>query len=256
MVKNYVYSLQSRNYTCNAKLEVFGGIGGQNEALELIPLKQRSSRPDYYYIVGLLKQQFLELFLYEFNTDNCNNFMRSKISLSDVSAISYQVKDLYGDSSLVLFYQPSYQNHIIAQRYHIFSNNNSFEMNSNSAYSACEHVDSKVKVIKSILSPDETLALVCYVSQYNLGECLIYNLHNNDLNLDSYSSYLYDCSYEKSSLNIEYFNSTNEYILYCFQSNTSINLVKLNSDFTQKEVPLVFDLNHQINLALIYIYLV
>ena len=112
------------------------------------------------------------------------------------------------------------------------------------SYREYEFVDSKVKVIKYILSPNETQALVCYVNQSNVGECLIYSLGTKNWNLDTYS-YLDGCSFEKSSLNIEYFNSTNEYILYCFQSNTRITLVKLNSGFAKKEEPRVFDLSEQ-----------
>lgn len=148
VVKNYIYFLQSRNYICHAKLEIDNEIGSQNETLELIPWYQRSSSLDYYYIVGLLKPNCFEMFLYELYTDNCANFIRSSISLVNVSAVSYQVKDPFGDSSLVLFYQHKFTNHIIAQRYYISSNDNSFEMYSNSVY---EHGYSKVKAIKSII---------------------------------------------------------------------------------------------------------
>ena len=90
--------MKSRNYICNAKLKIFNGIGSQNETLELIAWNQRSSRLDYYYIVGLLKPTFFGMFLFELATDNCTNFIRSNISLGNVSTVSYQVINPFGDT--------------------------------------------------------------------------------------------------------------------------------------------------------------
>ena len=90
------------------------------------------------------------------------------------------------------------------------------------------------KVIKSILSKDGKKSLVCFINDDNNGECLIYNITDNTWN--DFSTYLSDCLPEITSLNIEYFENggeNGEYVLYCFQSETKLNLVKFDLNFNE-----------------------
>ena len=89
------------------------------------------------------------------------------------------------------------------------------------------------KIIKSTLSQDKTKSLVCYINDYNNTDCLIYDITNNQWS--GYYTYLIGCLLKFSSLNIEYFDNLNEYILYCFQSSSKINLIKFNSNFEKQE---------------------
>ena len=75
--------------------------------------------------------------------------------------------------------------------------------------------------------------MICFINDYNNVDCLIYDIINNQL--INYSTYLYGCLLKFSSLNIEYFSNLNEYVLYCFQSSSKMNLLKFDSNFDKIE---------------------
>jgi hypothetical protein len=101
------------------------------------------------------------------------------------------------------------------------------------------------KVIKSILSKDGKKSFVCFINDDNNGECLIYDITENTWS--ELPTYLSDCLPEITSLNIEYFENAGEngeYVLYCFQSQTKLNLVKFDSNFNKiVEDNEIYDIN-------------
>ena len=92
--------------------------------------------------------------------------------------------------------------------------------------------NTNIKSIKSILSQDLDLIFTCYILDDNSTcYCFIYNYFLDES--DEYRNYLDNCLSNFSSLDIISYNITNkiEYILYCFISETEINLVKLDENF-------------------------
>ena len=63
----------------------------------------------------------------------------------------------------------------------------------------------------------------------NNCDCLIYNIITNEWS--NYNTYLNNCLSKLSSLFFDYYDITNEFFLYCFESASEINLIKLNTNF-------------------------
>ena len=131
---------------------------------------------------------------------------------------------------LTCFYQNSIQKEIIATSLSIDITNSKIEEISSLIKSKS---NKGAKIIKSTSSQDETKCLVCFINDYNNSDCLIYDINSNQWSGNS--TYLFGCLLKFSSLNIEYFDNLNEYILYCFQSSSKLNLIKLDSNFDKKE---------------------
>jgi hypothetical protein len=72
------------------------------------------------------------------------------------------------------------------------------------------------KVIKSIFSTNLNKFFVCYINQVNNCYCLIYDKNTNEWG--NPTNYLKNCINKLYSLNIQYFDSLNYYILSCFQT--------------------------------------
>jgi hypothetical protein len=92
------------------------------------------------------------------------------------------------------------------------------------------------KDIKSIVSTDGKKSFVCFINDSNESECLIYDITENTWSESS--TYLSECLSGLSSLNIEYMENLNgngKYVVYCFQSETKLNLVKFDSNFNKIE---------------------
>ena len=85
------------------------------------------------------------------------------------------------------------------------------------------------KIIKSVLSEDETRSYICYINDDNNCDCLIYNINTNEWS--NYYTYLNSCLSKLSSLFFDFYDITNEFFLYCFKTRSEINLIKLNENF-------------------------
>ena len=94
-------------------------------------------------------------------------------------------------------------------------------------------INEGAKIIKSILSQDRKKAFVCYINNDNNCYCLSYDIINNEWS--DYNTYLSNCELNISSLNIDYSENKEEYIIYCFQSITKFNILKFNKNFEKKE---------------------
>ena len=90
------------------------------------------------------------------------------------------------------------------------------------------------KIIKSALSQDETKSYVCYINDNNNCDCLYYDSLTNEWS-DS-STYLYGCLSTKNSLIFDYYDNSNEYFLYCYQSNSKVSILKLSDDFEKSKI--------------------
>ena len=126
--------------------------------------------------------------------------------------------DTSNERVLTCFYQDGISNQMISKSFEINIEDVSYP--TIQEISSLENIKSNcgAKVIKTILSRDKTKTFVCYVNDYNNCDCLIYNIVTNTWS--SSATYISGCQSGLSSMNIEYFDNTEEYILYCFHSET------------------------------------
>ena len=85
------------------------------------------------------------------------------------------------------------------------------------------------KIIRAKVSNSSTKSFVCFINNNNDYECLIYNIITNTW--ENQKTYINGCIPKSSSLFLDYYTISNEYILYCFKTPTKLNLIKLNDDF-------------------------
>ena len=226
VVKNYVYAIIKENLYCNKKLTEITGYS------EVYPYQ--CTAYICFYVIGIINSsKNLYLYLYKNPKGFCTSEVVSNLTINNVDSNNLSCKLMQSSSNgkvLTCFYQNSNSKEIIATSLNIDITNGKMETISSLTKSKS---NKGAKIIKSTLSQDETKSLVCYINDYNNTDCLIYDIIINQWS--GYSTYLYKCLLKFSSLNIEYFDNLNEYILYCFQSSSQFNLQKLDSNFDKKE---------------------
>ena len=87
----------------------------------------------------------------------------------------------------------------------------------------------RASAIKSALSPDKKVALICYTKYTSYGSCLQY-----DITLNSFSDethFFTDVKYGSTGMNVYYFQEKNEYIFICGNNGRGFNVVLFNSNF-------------------------
>ena len=188
--------------------------------------------PLYYFTVFVDINKNLNIYysVFKFYDDSENEKMTSLNFNIDSKYFSCQL--FYG-YNLTCFYKRENSMLLEANTF-ILGDNSNIEISSNSSILLKNNrTNINIKSIKSILSQDiQYLSLVCYILDDNNNcECLLYDYSLNKFN--DYGNYLDNCLSNFTSLDIISYNIQNkkEYILYCFISETEINLVKLNEDF-------------------------
>ena len=191
-----------------------------------------------YFIVGLINSsKQLYLYLYKKRGYNCAiNDNEDFFYINDIDSDNFScqlMKSISNENILTCFYQTENSNQITAHNFKFDFNTN---INNYTIISLFSNSTSskKVNIIKSILSQDYTKSLVCYINEIDKHcYCLTYNI--TTYSWSNCKIYLSGCLSKSSSLNIEYFDSTNEYILYCYQSETKFSLKKLDENFEIKD---------------------
>ena len=84
-------------------------------------------------------------------------------------------------------------------------------------------------MIKSVVSPDKTKALICYTKYSTYGSCLQYDISSNEFS--SEIKYFNECNYGGPGMNVYYFDQKNEYMFICYKGPNGFNVVKFDSDF-------------------------
>jgi hypothetical protein len=140
--------------------------------------------------------------------------------------LSCQLMKYNSNKVLTCFYQNDTSKEIVASSFNIDTSNQKISIiesltNSEQTYGA--------KIIKSRISKDETQSYVCYITDEKNCDCLIYDISNNEWR--NHKTYLNDCIISLDSLNFEYYDISNEFFLYCKQSEFKFSLVKLNQNF-------------------------
>ena len=85
------------------------------------------------------------------------------------------------------------------------------------------------KIIKSIISSDNTKYYVCYINNEKGNNCLIYYINTNEWS--DPINFLNNCFIRSYSFTLQYFDSLNYYIVSCLQSQTDFSFIKLNNNF-------------------------
>ena len=228
IVKHYVYAILNNNYFCHVKLNEIVGFPPEVTAIKCM-------NNFCYYVVGIINyNKELKLFLYKNPSYNCKGYCAHTSTINGIGSNNFNchlMKSYSNEDILVCFYQKQDSNQLTADRLTIFIDDNS--CSTTSSETNPKELSYGIKIIKSSLSQDYKQAFVCFIDSNNDCKCLIYNSFTNQWS-DS-NTYLSCCLSELSSLNIEYFDNRNEYVLYCFQSQSKFDLQKLDSNYGKKE---------------------
>jgi len=219
IIKNYVYALSdSGNIYCNKFINEINSGFSSITPIKIVSLKN-------YFIIGLISANN-KLLLY----------VNQNAGVGDCSYTNLFTKeyDIYIDSKsmncyyniyLICFY--NYSNELFSSIFNVDTNNlNDIKIehsSSNKIYNG------GAKVIKSIFSSELNKFFVCYINNANNCYCLIYDKNTNEWG--NPTNYLKNCINKLYSLNIQYFDSLNYYILSCFQTEKQFSFIKLDNNF-------------------------
>ena len=225
VVKQYSYAVDiDGGYYCYSTLDDIIG----NKIFLAITFKCYSSY--CYYILGTKdSSNKLNLYLIQNAKQQCICQVAYKVEIDGNSDNfnCHLLDDTSDNFKITCFYQNNISKEIISSNFVI---NLSSEIIEKVSTTSIENNGGKI--IKSYLSNDRSTALVCCLNEENNSyECLTYNIINNIwINNNIYT--LDNCLPQFSSLNLDKINNnSNEYFLYCFQSSTEFNILKLNSNF-------------------------
>ena len=219
IIKDYVYALSdSGNIYCNVLLnEINGGFSS------IIPLKILNRKN--YFIIGMINTNNQLLF-----------YLNQNAGVGDCSYSNLFSKeyDIYIDSKsmschyniyIICFY--NYSNELFSSIFNVnITDFNDIKIEYSSSYKI---YNGGAKVIKSIFSSNLNKFFVCYINEVNNCYCLIYDKNTN--NWGNPTNYLNNCINKQYSLNLQYFDSLNYYILSCFQTEKQFSFIKLNNNF-------------------------
>ena len=219
IIKNYVYALSdSGNIYCNKFINEINSGFSSITPIKIVSLKN-------YFIIGLISANN-KLLLY----------VNQNAGVGDCSYTNLFTKeyDIYIDSKsmncyyniyLICFY--NYSNELFSSIFNVDTNNlNDIKIehsSSNKIYNG------GAKVIKSIFSSELNKFFICYINNANNCYCLIYDKNTNEWG--NPTNYLKNCINKLYSLNIQYFDSLNYYILSCFQTEKQFSFIKLDNNF-------------------------
>ena len=225
-IKHYIYALSNEGYVhCNVILNDTIGC----YSFTLLPIKCYNYK--CYYIIGLIDSNSkLYLYLYINSKNSCDSELIYKLEINgDSDNLNCHLLDWSTeDPKIICFYGNNTSNEIISSNFTVDLSNKTIEQ-----ISSISSPNNSGKIIKSYLFNNNSKAFVCYINEENNYYCQIYDINNNEWSNNS-NNYLTNCLPNISSLNIEYIASSNEYLLYCFQSSTVFNLIKLDENFNIK----------------------
>ena len=233
LIKDNIYALLNDNYICKKKIEIYYGYGIEYSLI--YPYNCNDSHCNFGFVYTN-SQNNTNLELYEKSLNNC-----------DIGNPGYHdFNSNIGPYNINCDF-PSNGEELITCFYHNKSEIKYTTLNLtlngfDKLYDLVILKNIEAKFMKSILSPDETKYFICYINTDNDCDCLIYDINNNTFS-DNATTYLSNCS---SGLNIEYFNNSNEYILYCSQNKSIFNLIKLNENFESEDnINNIYDLTEE-----------
>ena len=219
LVKNYLYAIIDSYYYCNTEINEI-----KNNSSMIFPFKWTLYTS--YYIIGLINSKQLYLYLYDNPLGNCVNSLIHTFSINNIGSDNFSCQLMQTHSFgevLTCFYQDEISNEIVSNSLKIDTTNKNIE----SVFSKYKP-NNKAKIIKSLLSQDGTKSYVCYINNDNNCDCLIYTITTNEWS--EINTYINGCLSKSSSFFFDYYDMSDEYFVYCYQTNSKINILKLNEN--------------------------
>ena len=216
IIKDYIYAISDEgNVFCKAELsEISGGL---SNAIPIHFLDLDS----YFAIVKINSNNNLIFYFYQNNLNSgcTTNLLFSKEF--DIYINSKSVSCHY-KTNLICFYE-NYSNELVSSIFNVDITNNKVE------FSTSYTIDNGgAESIKSIFSSNLNKYLVCYIKSNNNCQCIVYDLNTNKWG--NQTNYLTKCINKLYSINLQYFDTLNFYILSCFQTEKQFGFIKLNGN--------------------------
>ena len=114
---------------------------------------------------------------------------------------------------------------------HFYNIKNSFELLTEKETSF--NMSKNITLLKSVLSEDKKSFLVCYKNNENIY-CIIFDINNNKW---SKEVKIFDNCISNNnidSMDINYFNETKEYLIFCRKNDYTLNIMQLDNNYIVK----------------------
>ena len=224
IIKKYLHYVFEDDYSSNEQNTNINGYSS-----EIITLMCNTL--NCFYILGIINNaKELYLYLYKKPTLSITSTLLKSYKINNVGSenISCQLMKFNSNNVLTCFYQNDNETK------EIVSSSFNIDTSSNGKIEIIESLINSeptngAKIIKSKISQDGTQSYVCYITDENNCDCLIYDINNNEWKGNK--TYLNDCISSSNSLYFDYYDISNEFFLYCFQSSMRFSLIKLNQNF-------------------------
>ena len=217
IIKDYIYAItDGGTLICTSELSEING-----ELSNVIPI-QFSNFDSYFSIAMINSNNKLILYLYKISTfSGCiANILFSQEY--DIYINSKSVSCHY-KANLICFYEND-SNELVSSIFSVDITNRKIEYSTSYIKN-----NGGADIIKSIYSSNLDKCLVCYINSDNKFGCIIYDLNKNEWG--DPTNYLEKCINKLYSINLQYFDSLNFYIISCFQTEKKFGFIKLNNNF-------------------------
>ena len=218
IIKDYIYAITDEgNYYCNYKISVING-GLSN----VIPIQ--FFEVDNYFVIAMINSNYkLSLYLFK------NNLYSSECSSTNLFSKEFEIDissksvSCHYKTNLICFYENN-SNELVSSIFSVNITNNIIQ------YSTSYKIyNGGANIIKSIFSSNIHKYFVCYINDENNCGCITYDSLTNEWG--NSTNYLNKCINKLYSINIQYFDTLNFYILSCFQAEKKFSFIKLTDSF-------------------------
>ena len=218
IIKDYIYAISDNgNAFCNHIINEINGALSSIIPIQIIDLQS-------YYVIGMINSnKKLLLNLYQNRVDgNCSATCILSKEFDDIYISSKSISCHYYDN-LICFYE-NYTNELVSSFFILDINDAKIEYSK-----SFSKFNGGATIVKSIYSSDLNKFLICYINEENNCDCITYDKNSNGWG--DPINYLKNCINKLYSLNIQYFDSLNYYIISCFQTEKQFSFIKLNNNF-------------------------
>ena len=245
-IKDYIY-IFSENGDYKTRFKAFVKSTCNNCQVLLLDKFVFNSSYEYYYIVlyiNNINNMIIDIYKYDISLNLTHIYFTKEINLS--KTININLQNNYNNFTCQLIPKDITKDLLIC----FFVNNNSqklisgtFEIDKPNKFinnffnkSSFINIDRKANILKSYVSKDHTKILIFNIDNYNIylfiydmdkNQFNVYNNNNKDNLIDNFNI----SNNSIISLNLEYIEDLNKYILYYFYSLTKIKVIELNNDF-------------------------
>ena len=247
-IKDYIY-IFSVNGDYKARFKAFVESNCNNYQVLLLDKFVFNSSYEYYYFVlyiNDINNMIIDIYKYDISLNSTYIYFTKEINLS--KTISFKTNNNYNNYNnytcqlisknitkylLICFFVNNNSQKLISGAFEIDIPNKFINNVFNKSYFI--NIDRKVNILKSYVSKDQTKILIFNIDNYYNIFLFIYDMDKNEFNVYNNKDNLIDNFNMNNnsiiSLNLEYIEDLNKYILYYFYLPTRIKVVELNNDF-------------------------